>query len=70
MAAGYGDGPSMITPEIGNRNISLWWIWRNMGLESALKIAQASGRKSEPVSDKRMAEILEYFDNVEVDNEQ
>ena len=54
--------------EIGNRNITFWWIWRNMGLESALKIAQATGRKARPVSDERMAEILDYFDSVEVDD--
>ena len=62
-----GDGAAMRTPEIGHRDISFWWIWRNMGLDAALIIARATGRKYEPVSDERMDELLDYF--TEVDDE-
>ena len=60
MAAGCG-GEAMVTPEIETSDITFWWIWQNMGLESALILARASGRKFKPVSDERVAELLEFF---------
>ena len=37
-----------------------------MGLDAMLNVAQATGRKCRVVSGERMAELLDYFDSVEV----
>ena len=60
----------MVTPEIETGNISYWWIWQNMGLDAMLNIAQATGHKARAVSDERMEEVLNYFENVEVGNDE
>ena len=61
-------------PEIGHRNISLWWIWQNMGLEAMLNVAQATGRNYPPLSaeDRRRGlELADYFDGlVEVESDE
>jgi len=54
----------MVVPEIGNRNISGWWIWRNLGLDCALDIL-AMSREYPPLTEDDTArglELADYFD--------
>lgn len=54
----------MITPEIGNSDISFWWLWRNSSLEMALYLTKGRMGKYQPV--RAIDEVLDYFsDNVE-----